>query len=107
MLILKAIFGDWGKVFAPDNHSDAYKRHRLALWRCQAHLGAIPGEPGAPPALLGVVSEQEVYVRLGSVVLLLNGQLDRRRLRVHVHADGRHSSGGPWAGRRAPWPELR
>ena len=25
MTILKAIFGDWSKVFAPDNHSDEYK----------------------------------------------------------------------------------
>ena len=39
MTILKAIFGDWGKVFAPDVHTDAYKQYRLALWRSKHAWG--------------------------------------------------------------------
>ena len=41
MTILKAIFGDWGKGLAPVNHSDEYKRYRLALWRFKHTWGLL------------------------------------------------------------------
>ena len=40
-LVLKVIFGDYGKLFIPDNHTDAYKQHRLALWRMKYHWGLL------------------------------------------------------------------
>ena len=71
MTILKAIFGDWGKVFAPDSrHSDAIQAVPAGPVAVQARpWGQIPGREAWAAVignLLGVVSEQEVDVRQAS-----------------------------------------
>ena len=50
MAILKAIFGDWGQVFAPDFHTDAYKQYRLALWRFKHAWGQLMESLGKAPS---------------------------------------------------------